>query len=74
MGLKSTYAIVGLSSRFNHVGVIAIKKHPTEKEEQVGEDTAEIQFISILMPHLLDEPFEHTRLYVLLGNFEDLNL
>lgn len=42
VGLKRTYAVVGLSSRFNRVGVIAIKKHPSEKEKEVGEERAVI--------------------------------
>lgn len=31
---QSTYIAAALSSRFNHVGVIAIEKHPTEKERE----------------------------------------
>lgn len=30
--LQSTHIAIALSSRFNHVGVIAVKKHPTEIE------------------------------------------
>lgn len=34
---QSTYISAALSSRFNHVGVIAIEKHPTEKRVRGGE-------------------------------------
>lgn len=34
VGLKSTYTVAVLSSRLNHVGVIAIKKHPTVKRKK----------------------------------------
>lgn len=30
--LQNTHVAAALSSRFNHVGVIAIEKHPTERE------------------------------------------
>lgn len=43
VSVKSTYIAAALSTRFNHVGVIAIKKHPTETQRE--ESTCQHQLL-----------------------------
>lgn len=39
--LQNTHVPATLSSRFNHVGVIAVKKHSTEKAREAGKGKRE---------------------------------